>query len=217
MKTTKIYAKPHSLFFAFSAALFLQFLVSVAYFYVQAILFYEFDYMSDFGYLAYCLAVILLLLVFMAKKRGEDAGFRAVSLWFLAVLMYMLSEIALLSKMMFVSHGDTIEAASGIWDNQPINRLCICAAAAFVVCGALFLLEKKKFHLALAGANLGLFCLFVAAFPSDPGELLLFGDEKILRVASVVFVREIGILTLALNMLATGIYETAIYAKLKKL
>ncbi|MCL2158720.1 MAG: hypothetical protein FWH48_04855, partial [Oscillospiraceae bacterium] len=145
----------------------------------------------------------------------EDAGFRAVSFWFLAVLAYMFSEIALLAKMLFVSHGDSIEAVSSLWDNQPINRLCICVAAAFAVCGALFLLEKKKFNFALAGANLGLFVLFVAAFPSDPGELLLFGDEKILKVASVVFVREIGILTLALNMLATGIYEAAIFAKAK--
>jgi len=192
-------SKPHNLLFAASAALFLQFVASVAYFYMQAVLLYDFDYMSYFAYLAYCLAVFAVLAMFVAKNRTGPAG-----LWFSGIMLYAFAEFALFVKMLAVTYDDTVDAVASLWDNQHLYRLHICVGAVVLLYIVFYILENKKTDLVFAGANLLVFFVFVLVVP-EMGELLLDEDANVLQVAGVVFVREIAVVILAVNTFALGL------------
>jgi len=198
-KIKRFLSRPHNLLLAASAALFLQFVASVAYFYMQAVLYYEFDYLSDFAYLVYCLAAFAVLAVFVIKNRTGFAG-----LWFSGILLYAFAELAMFVKMLAVTYNDSIDSISNLWDNQHLYRLHICVGAVVLLYIVFYMRENKKTDLAFAGANLLVFFVFMLAVP-EMGELLLEGDENVLQVAGVVFVREIAVAILAANTFALGL------------
>lgn len=204
-KIKNFFSKGHNLLFFAAAALFLQFAASVVYFYMQAVLFYDFNYLSDFAYLAYCLAVFAALAVFVLRnqKGGPDPFVR---LWFSGIMLYACSEAAIFIKMLVVSYADSIESVTNLWDNQHLYRLYMCAGAAVLIYAARYIFKARKTDLVFAGANLLIFFVFILAVP-DMGELLLSGDENIIQVAGVVFVREIAVLMLAGNTFALGFRE----------
>ncbi|MCL2815626.1 MAG: hypothetical protein FWD23_13580, partial [Oscillospiraceae bacterium] len=190
-KIKNFFSEGHSLLFFAAGALFLQFAVSVVYFYMQAVLFYDFNYLSDFAYLAYCLAVFAALAVLVLRNQKSPDLF--VRLWFSVILLYACSETAMFIKMLAVSYGDSIDSIANLWDNQHLYRLYMCAGAAVLIYLARYILKARKTDLVFAGANLLGFLIFILCVP-EMGELLLVGEENILQVAGVVFVREIAVL-----------------------
>jgi len=205
------FSKPHNLLLFAAAWLFLQFAASVAYYYMQAILFYEFDYASDFAYLLYSLALFAVLAFFLAKKQN-GAKSPILKIWFSVIMVYAFFEGAVFVKMFAMIYGDSIDAISNLWDNQHLYRFCFCVGAMVLVYLALYSSGKKTADLAFAGANLLAFFVFLMAVP-DMGELLLAGEENILEVTGVVFVREIAVVALAANTFAFGLRE--MYANTK--
>ena len=207
-KIKNIFSKPHNLLFAASALLFLQFVASVASYYMQVVLFYEFDYAIDFVYVVYCLALFVVLAVFVIKKQNDEKSSQ-VRVWFSGIMLYMFAELAMFIKMLAISYNDSLESVSNLWDNQHLYRLYMCMGAIALIYTTRYILEKtekKKTALAFAGANLLVFFIFIMAVP-DMGEFLLGGDENILQVTGVVFVKEIAVVILAANTFICGLRE----------
>ncbi|MCL1858683.1 MAG: hypothetical protein FWF92_05560 [Oscillospiraceae bacterium] len=205
----KFFNKPYNLLFTASSVILLQFLSSVIYFYMQAIINQGFDYWSYFIYIIYCLAVCVITGIFIIKKLEENKNIKNINyvkMWFSGFFLYAFCEILLLIKMLVIEYSDSTESASNLWDNQHLYRLFLCVSVIFLIYCVMYILEKKRIYFIFAGVNLFLFCLFIIFMP-DITEFLLVGNEGVLEVISVVFAREAGTVLFMLNLFIFALYE----------
>lgn len=206
----KIFEKPHNLMFAASAVIFLQLLFSVICIFIQAVVLYDFDYISDYIYIAYCAAVCGTLGTYIIKKHedGKNKNIGYVKLWFAGFFFYAFTEICVVLKMMmeyddFTGYSDL---AVNLYDNQVLYRLYLYIAVIFLIYCVLYVLEKNKTYIIFAVANLLLFALIMMFLP-DSEFLLLGGEESALEVLAVVLIREAGSLIFMLNMFIFALRE----------
>ena len=188
-----------------SAVIFLQFLVSVIYFFMQAIIYQEITDLIYYIYIPYYLAICVISAIFIIKNRAEHKNINAVKMWLSGFFLYAFCEILLFAKLMF-EYENNMEFAYNLFDNQLLYKLYLCIALIFMIYCVLYILGKKKIYIVLAGVNLLLFSLFIMFVP-EMSEFLLVGDENIFQIIAVVFVRELGNIILMLNLFVFALHE----------
>jgi len=129
------------------------------------------------------------------------SGFFLHSFLEIFVFFRVLAESETIGNYTYVS-----ELGINLYANQSLYGLYLCVAVIFLINCASYIFKRKRIYAVFAAANIFLFCLFMI-FAPDMTELLLSGSENALDIAGFVFVRQIGILTLMLNMFASGLYE----------
>jgi len=205
----KFFEKPHNILFAVSALIFLQFLSAVICFYAETVANLSFGDWSAYIYMAYCLAVCIIAALFIIKARER---LNAVKLCAAGVFLYAFSEIIFFIKLMVMAYDSLTgfalnsESVYNLWDNQYLYRLHLCAAIIFLLCCALFIIEKKKLYIAFAGANLLLFSLLMIFIPGGE-DLLIYSGAGVAEVAVIESAREAGILTFMLNIFIFALYK----------
>jgi len=202
----KIFAKPHNLLFAASTVILLQFIISVIYFFMQAIVYHAFNDWSYPVFIVYCLTVCTVTGLFIMNNREGNKSFDYVKMWFAGFFLYAFCEILLFIKMIYIEYSDELISVSNLWDNQHLFRLYLCIAVIFVIYCVLFIFEKQKLYIGFALSNLFLLCLFIVFVP-EIGDFLLYGDENIFEVILVQIIREAGILIFMINMFVFALHE----------
>jgi len=203
----KFFGKPHNLLFTASAVILLQFLAFVIYYFMQAVAYQEVNDLIYVFYIPYCLAVCVIAGIFILKKPNENAkNLNSVKLWFSGLFLYAFCEILIYVKLLIEYRNENMESAMNLFDNQLLYKLYLCISVVFLLYCAFYVLEKKKIYAVFAGINLLLFALFMILLP-DMSEFLLAGDESSLEVIGIICVREIGTVTLMLNMFVFGLCE----------
>jgi len=203
----KIFAKPHNVLFAVSAAVFLQFLAAVVCFYAEAVIYFNFTGWTSYVYMAYCLAVCAAAAAVIFKGRADD-----VKVWLAGLLLYAFAEMMFYIKARYMASVNFYSWFSDeifiFWDSQPMFRLHLCAAAVFMIYGVLFIIKKQKIYAALAGANLLLFGLVMFFMPESGSEYLAVDiDAGVFEVTIVCAAREAGILLYMLNMFVSALFK----------
>ena len=160
--------------------------------------------------MAYCAAVCVFSAVFVLKDRGE--GVNAVRMWFTGFFAYAFFEIAFYLKAQYLAaagYSLMSEEVLGIWDNQPLYRLHLCAGVLCLIYFALYIFENtknKKIYAGFAGANM-LFIGLAVIFMPEPEYLLIETSSSILEVTLIGAVREAGVLILMLNVFIFALYK----------
>jgi len=206
----KFFGKPCNLLFTASAVILVQLLSSAVCFFMQAVVLSEFDYLSDYIYMAYCLLVCVVIAVFIAKNKADkkNKNMMYAKFWLVGFFLYAFTEIFVFIKI-YLQYDDSTgysDFAYSLWDNQYIYRLYLYIAVIFMIYFLLYILEKKSSYIVFAAVNLLLFALVMIFLP-DAEFLLLTGSESALEVITVSLVREAGSFIFMTNMFIFSIRE----------
>lgn len=201
----KFLKKPHNLLFAASAVMLLQFLASVIYYFTQVIINQEVTDLIYYIYIPYYLAVCVISVIFIVKKREENKKINSVKMWFSGFFLYAFCEILIFIKLLF-EYENNMEFAYNLFDNQILYKLYLCVSLIFLIYCVSYILEKKRIYAVLAGLNLLFICLFIIFMP-DMSEFLLAGDESAFELITIVSARETGNLLFMFNMFIFALCE----------
>jgi len=203
----KIFAKPHSLLFAASAVMLLQFLTAVCCFFIQSV-YYDFSSWTSSVYAVYCALACIISGIIILKKPDNN-----IKMLFAGVFLYFFAELLFYLKALYISNSEFsffTDSVYNLWDNQPLYRLILSSSVIFLICGSMYFTEKKKIYAVFAGVNLIIFALVFFFMPGGES-LLLDADASIFEVAFIEIIREAGLLIYMINMFALGLYRLWLY------
>ncbi|MCL2096439.1 MAG: hypothetical protein FWH10_05980 [Oscillospiraceae bacterium] len=199
----KIFANQYNLLFLAPVIIFLQFLIAVSCFFIQAV-YYDFPAWSSYVYMGYSFIICVVTGIYITKKSGADFIVKA---WFAGIFLYFFAEILFFVKIQYAAyaeHSIFAESVINLWDNQPVYRLILCCSVIFLI--YFYNQAKTKPGLIFIPANLILFGL-VFFFMPNPEYLQIAPDAGVFDIILIEIIRESGILIYMLNMFAFSLYR----------